>query len=330
MAAPTRTAELPLESADVLSLALMLAKKVVTHPNTLRAGVVAVALTLAYVATRKKKSLRGKTVVLTGAATGLGRAQAFELAKQGAKVIAWDINIEQLEKTCQEVRAAYPDAQVAAYGVNLANREAVYALADKVKAEHGFVWGLINNAGIISGAALMDTPDKKIELTMAVNTHAHFWTIKSFLPEMMNRNDGHIVAISSAAGFFGSARMIDYAASKFAVRGLMESLRLELASMGKSGVKTTLAAPGHIATPLFEGYSLGFTMKPEYVASQVIEAMRCDYSTLFVPHLPLMMGNMWQNILPASLFDLFMLPTNSQMAGWNPTQANKIFARMEQ
>ena len=93
----------------------------------------------------------------------MGRAQAFSLAREEiGKLILWDINIDALEKTAQEVRAKYPKTEVFAYAINLANREAVYALADKVKAEHGFVWGLINNAGIISGQNLLDTPDKKV------------------------------------------------------------------------------------------------------------------------------------------------------------------------
>lgn len=282
------------------------------HPTTLRSAFLSLVAVLIYQATRRVKSLRGRTIVLTGAATGLGRALAFELAKEGSTLVLWDINVEQLEKTAAEVRAQVPGARVSSYGVNLANRDQVYELAERVKKEHEPIWGVINNAGIIAGSSLLETPDVKIELTMAVNALAHFWTCKAFLPGMIERNDGHICAISSAAGFFPGAKLTSYSASKFAARGFLESLRLELGAMGASGVKTTLVAPAHIQTDLFAGYSLGPAgpMSPEYVASCIVGGIKSDAPILFVPR-AIALGNFWQGILPTSVFDLFMLPTNS-------------------
>lgn len=83
-----------------------------------------------------------------------------------------------------------------AYKVNLVDREAVYELAKRVKREQGEVWGLVNNAGILSGTALLDTPDKRIELLYGVNIMSHFWTTKAFLPDMLKNKSGHIVGIS--------------------------------------------------------------------------------------------------------------------------------------
>jgi all-trans-retinol dehydrogenase (NAD+) len=269
--------------------------------------------------------------VLTGGATGLGREQAFALAKSGVgKLILWDINLEQLEATAQDVKKEYPNAQVFAYGINLVNREAIYTLAKKVIADHGFVWGLINNAGVISGSPILETPDKKIELTMGVNVMAHFWTIKAFLPDMITNKDGHIAAISSAAGFFPSARMSDYCASKYAARGLMEALRIEIQSMGLSShIKTTIVAPANFKSDLFAGYSLGPAMEPRYVANQVVTAIQNNDAVVFVPHLPLYMGNVWQGILPTWVYDIFMRATDSQLSSWKPDHANKIFSKME-
>jgi all-trans-retinol dehydrogenase (NAD+) len=220
-------------------------------------------------------------------------------------------------------------SEVYPYVVNLVNRESIYALAEQVKREHGFVWGLINNAGILVGKPLMETPDNKIELAMGVNVMAHFWTLKAFLQPMLDRNDGHIVAISSAAGFFPSARMTEYCASKYAARGLMEALRIELASLGKNGVKTTLVAPAHINTDLFSGYNMMGTMQPEWVAEQVVRAMRVDKAIQFLPWY-VSVGNLWQGVFPTFIWDLFMMPTNSSLSKWNPTQANRIFEKMEQ
>jgi len=75
---------------------------------------------------------------------------------------------------------------------------------------------------------------------------------------------------------------------------------------------------------------MGATMSPEYVADQVVETLRSGApATLFVPHLPLVMGNFWQNALPTPVFDFFLSFSNKQMANWNPAQANKIFEKMQ-
>lgn len=83
-----------------------------------------------------------------------------------------------------------------AYGINLVNREEVYTLAKRVLEEQGDVWGLVNNAGIISGTPILETPDKRIELLFGVNIMCHFWTTKAFLPGMLERKDGHIIGVS--------------------------------------------------------------------------------------------------------------------------------------
>jgi all-trans-retinol dehydrogenase (NAD+) len=244
------------------------------------------------------------------------------------KVIIWDIDEKGLKQTTELTQEKCPGAEVFPYVVNLTSRESIYALAEQVQKEHGFVWGLINNAGILAGASLLETPDKKIEMTMNVNIMAHFWTVKAFLPAMMEKNDGHIVGVSSAAGFFPSARMTEYCTSKFAARGFMEALRIELSALGKTGVKATLVAPAHINTALFQGYSMGSTMQPEWVAEQIVHGMRINKAILFLPWY-VSLGNLWQGIFPTFIWDLFMMPTNSQLSNWDPSQANKVFDKMD-
>lgn len=324
-----RAQEQTVEEAPILTLVSALIQRVAFHPTTLKATALALLVLVALYAKfgPTKKSIRGKTVVLTGAGNGLGRAQCFELAKHGCKVIIWDIDEAGLKQTAELCKQKYPGAQVFPYTVNLCNREAIYALAEQVQKEHGFVWGLINNAGILIGKALMETPDNKIELTMGVNVMAHFWTVKAFLPAMMERNDGHIVGVSSAAGFFPSARMIEYCTSKFAARGFMEALRIEMNALGKNGVKSTLVAPAHINTELFQGYSMGSTMQPEWVAEQIVHAIQIDKAVCFLPWY-VAVGNFWQGLFPTFIWDLFMMPTNGQLNNWNPAQANKIFDKM--
>jgi all-trans-retinol dehydrogenase (NAD+) len=112
---------------------------------------------------------------------------------------------------------------------------------------------LINNAGVVSGRALLDTPDELIERSFSVNTLAHFWTVKAFLPTMLENDHGHIVSIASMAGHVGIPKLIDYCASKFAAVGFDEALRLELEVMGAEGVHTTAICPYFIqATGMFD------------------------------------------------------------------------------
>lgn len=311
-----------LSLVDVLRLLL---QKV--GPSLGKAAAVLVVAALVMRMTRKRKSLKDKLVLVTGAATGIGREQAFKFAKAGAKLAIWDINMEMLEKTAEDVRKA-TGAQVEAYKVNLADKEAVYACADEVRAKQGHVQVLVNNAGIISGQELLDTPDNRIELSMKVNAMAYFWTAKAFLPEMLKNNSGHIVGISSAAGIFPAPRMIDYCTSKFAARGFMEALHTELHYLGKTGVKTTVVCPAHVNTDLFKGYNMGGTMSPQFVAQQVVDAVQYGRFHVYLPWY-LQAGVFWQQVIPSDVWDFFIGLSYSAMKNWKPEQANKIFKKME-
>jgi len=107
----------------------------------------------------------------------------------------------------------------------------------------------------------VDLTAKDVQQTMGTNVLAHFWTLKAFLPEMIKQKTGHIVTISSVLGFAGAARVVDYATSKFALRGLHESLRYELDSVHKTPeIRTTLLVPGYILSPMFS--RSGFASRP--------------------------------------------------------------------
>src|SRR5699024_9406940 len=137
--------------------------------------------------------------------------------------------------------------------VDVADRTAV---ADAAK-EAGPVDVLINNAGIVTGADLLDTTDEAIIRTFDVNTLALYWTTRAFLPAMRERDRGVIVTVSSAAGIAGVAKQTDYSASKFAAFGFTESLRNELRARG-SAVSTVLVAPYYINTGMFDGVTTTF------------------------------------------------------------------------
>ena len=114
------------------------------------------------------------------------------------------------------------------YAVDVTDREAVYRAAAKVREEIGPVDILINNAGIVTCKTMLELPDPIIEKTFGVNILSHYWTIKSFLPDMIRQRRGHIVTVASVTGMAGVYGCTDYSATKFACIGLHESLYAEL------------------------------------------------------------------------------------------------------
>jgi len=282
-----------------------------------------------YLLTWRKKSIRNKLVLITGAGGGIGRFEALEFAKQGAHLVLLDINEKGVEDVAAEVRAKYPTTRVHTYGglsqADISDRHVVYRLKDKIKAECGRVYCLVNNAGIVTGTPLLDTPDERIIKTFEVNTLAHFWTVKAFLPDMLQANDGHIVTIASIAGFFAAPQMVDYAASKFAARGFSEGLRMELRKMGKTGVRCSTICPGHIKTELFKGFSMTAipSLEPAYVGKKVVDSILRDREVVVLPHVGYY-GAALKNILPTHWMDTIneISGMSTAMSGWNPQHAN--------
>ncbi|NXB77420.1 RDHE2 dehydrogenase, partial [Donacobius atricapilla] len=237
----------------------------------------------------RKKSVSSEIVLITGAGSGIGRLLAIKFASLGATVVLWDINQEGLN--CA-VRAARENGagRVHSYICDCSKRQDVYRVADQVKKEVGDVSILINNAGIVIGKRFLDSPDSLMEKTMEVNTMAHFWTYKAFLPAMIAVNHGHLVSISSGAGLCGSNQLSDYCASKFAAVGFAESIDMEMRALRMTGVKTTIVCPYFINTGMFDGVKSKWqhvlpNLDPEYVAERIITAVRQNQEMLFIPRI---------------------------------------------
>nr|NP_001298903.1 epidermal retinol dehydrogenase 2 [Papilio xuthus]BAM18190.1 short-chain dehydrogenase [Papilio xuthus] len=234
-------------------------------------------------AIRPMKNLKGDVVVVTGAGGGVGRHLSIKLARLGAKVVAWDINKEALQKTC----SALTDEgyEVASYIVDLADRTSVYSTAEKVKKEVGKVDMLINNAGTVFGETLLELSDAAIETTYKVNILSHYWTVKAFLPEMIKTGKGHIVTVGSVAGLLGTYRCTDYSATKFATVGFHESLFTELRAHGHNTIYATLVCPYYINTGMFDGVTprLMPMLEPDYVAETMIDSIRKNEVNCVMP-----------------------------------------------
>lgn len=249
----------------------------------------------------RKKNVTGDIVLITGAGSGIGRLMALEFSSLGVSLVLWDINQEGMKETARLATEAGA-TRVHYYLCDCSNKAEVYRVADQVKKDVGDVSILINNAGIVTGKKFMDAPDSLIEKTMEVNSMAHFWTYKAFLPAMMANNHGHLVSVASSAGLIGVNGLADYCASKFAAIGFAESVALELLATGKDGVKTTIVCPYFINTGMFDGCATKWPrllpiLDPKDVAKQIINAILTDQVYLLMPKsLYLIFG--LKNILP--------------------------------
>ena len=248
----------------------------------------------------------GRTVLVTGAAGGMGRLLALRFAAEGASVVLWDVNAQGVDAVRAEIAAAGGTAR--AYTCNLADRRAIAAVAAKTLAEAGPVDILLNNAGIVSGKTLLDASDDDIQRTFDVNALALFWTTRAFLPGMIARDRGHVVTIASAAGIVGTSRLVDYCASKHAAVGFDEALRLELRRAG-SRVKTTVVCPFYVSTGMFAGVKTRIPLllpilDPDYVVNRIVEAVRRDRRRLILPRFVYLTWLV--RILPVGVFDAVM------------------------
>jgi len=198
--------------------------------------------------------LQDKCAIVTGGAMGIGLATCKRLLGEGVKVTIWDIDQAALKASKKELAKL---GKVYFYQCDVTNKRQVQKQIKIAQKEMGRVDILINNAGYVSGGDLLDHPIEDWEKTIDVNLKALLYTTYAVLPEMYKRDEGHIVNISSAAGTIGVAGLSVYAATKWAVWGLTESLRMEALNNGKSGVKYSTIHPGYIATGMFEGAKLG-------------------------------------------------------------------------
>jgi len=237
--------------------------------------------------TSKRKSVQGQVVVITGGAGAIGKATGQMFANLGAKVALLDVNEKAVKEAAKEINE---DAGLAVEFVcDCTDLESMKDVANKIRnhKELGDVDIVICCAGILISKAVTDLTVNDIKRTFDINILGDFWTIQAFLPSMLERNKGHIVAISSAAGQFGNSLSSAYSASKFAIRGLMESLVWELQDLGKTGVKTTTVYPYFTQTPLLNSCSPSSrffdNLSIEYTASNIIDAILYERQEYFIP-----------------------------------------------
>lgn len=192
-------------------------------------------------------ALDGKTAVVTGAARGIGRTIAEELAKEGADLAVCDLKEEWLADTLAAVKALGRKAK--GYGVDVSNSAAVNGMIDDVAKTFGRVDVMVNNAGITKDTFLVRMSDEDWDQVIAVNLRGTFLFSRAVTKPMMKQKSGVIVNIASVIGLIGNAGQCNYAASKAGVIALTKSTAKELASRN---VRVNAVAPGFIETKMTE------------------------------------------------------------------------------
>jgi 3-oxoacyl-[acyl-carrier protein] reductase len=190
-------------------------------------------------------NLDGRIALVTGAAQGIGRAIAEELAAAGATIVLTDVNETRLAETAAEMKAQGVDAST--FTLNVANQDSIEAGAKAILAKFGKVEILVNNAGITRDNLMLRMKPADWDLVLSINLTGAFLMTQSLLSPMLKNRWGRIVNIASVVGRAGQAGQVNYAASKAGLIGLTRSLAREV---GSRGITVNAVAPGYIETPM--------------------------------------------------------------------------------
>ena len=253
------------------------------------------------------KSVQGKKVLITGGAMGLGRLFAERAITEHAEtVVLWDVNEAVLNDTLAELDAE--GTEVVGYIVDLASQDEITATAAEVLDAVGTMDVVINNAGIVRGNAFFweSDPDHDTRATIEVNTLAPMYVAHAFLPSMITApGPTHLVNLASAAGFTPNPRMAAYAASKWAVVGWSDSVRLELKQAGHDHVGVTTVCPYYIRTGMFDGAKsapLLPILDPAEVVDETWRGMLAGSPFVVLPK-TVMLSEMLKGVLPIGVRD---------------------------
>ena len=223
-----------------------------------------------------------KTIVITGAASGLGRGLAARFLVDGARVIGLDVNARALNIVADELGAHFIPMPC-----DLLDTASIRSAADAIREQFGAVSVLVNNAGIVAGKHFLDLEDGDVERVFGVNVFAPFTLTRLLLPDMIAAGGGHVVTIASAGGLVATARMAPYAASKFAAFGFDEALRIEMQREGHP-ITTTVVCPFYINTGMFDGVKTRLPwllpiLDERYAVKRIYSAIQRRKARLIMP-----------------------------------------------
>jgi NAD(P)-dependent dehydrogenase (short-subunit alcohol dehydrogenase family) len=240
------------------------------------------------------KRLEGRTAVVTGAGGGIGRAVADRLARAGCHLALCDRNEAALAETAESVQAR--GRRASQHVVDVSSRKSMEALVDEVLSFHGSVHVLVNNAGVTVVSSFENQSLDDFEWLMGVNFWGVVYGCKLFLPALLAADEAHIVNMSSVFGIMGVPMQSAYSASKFAVRGLSESLRAELSSthvgvtsVHPAGVATNIVRDARYSARAFGNMKAGLVERfarkmqpPELIAERILLAVQKNQPRVLV------------------------------------------------
>jgi short-subunit dehydrogenase len=253
--------------------------------------------------------IKDATVLITGGASGIGKLMGEICLQEGAKrLIIWDIDqVKTEEFTSQLLSKGF---EVHAYYTDVSNVEEVIKAATDIKQKFGGIDILFNNAGVIVGKDFCLHTHKEIDFTMSINADALMHVALEFIPGMIEKKKGHIINIASAAGLVTSPKMSVYVASKHAVVGWSESLRLELEAVSKN-LHVTTVTPSYISTGMFEGVRSPVVpiLRPETAARKIIAGVkknkifvRMPGIVYLVPFVKVILPQRWLDVVVGKWF----------------------------
>jgi short-subunit dehydrogenase len=264
------------------------------------------------------RSLNEKRVIITGGGSGIGRGLALRFAREGAEVHLADRDLEAAEAVARDLASA--GGRAAAWRVDVTDTAALLSFRARLLDTAGPPDVLVNNAGIVHGGAFLDVPLERHDATFRVNTLGVVAVTHAFLGDLIGRPEAHLVNIASAAAFTGLPFGTTYAASKWAVLGFSESIRLELLEQGRRHVHVTAVCPGYVGTGMFEGaraLRLTRLLTPERIADLTVRAVMRNREMVMTPWV-VALGPTLRGVLPRRIFDAVaaLFGAHSSMAGW--------------
>ena len=188
-----------------------------------------------------------KVSIITGAASGIGHATAVKFAREGARVAVCDINEAAAHKVAKEIND--DGGEAIHFRVDVTDKDSIAAMVEGVMARWGRIDTLVNNAGIVQDAQLKKMTEDQFDSVIDVNLKGVYNCTKAVVDIMLEQNSGVILNASSIVGLYGNFGQTNYAASKFAVIGMMKTWAREL---GRKGIRANAICPGFIETPILK------------------------------------------------------------------------------
>ena len=218
--------------------------------------------------------LQDKVSIITGSGRGIGRATALKFAAEGAKTVVCDLDESSVDTVVAEIRERGEEAS--GFVVDVTDRSSIDAMVAAVKATYGRIDTLVNNAGVVMDARMVNMSDDQFDKVIEVNLKGTYNCAKSVIDTMLMQQSGVILNASSIVGLHGNFGQTNYAASKFGVIGMAKTWAREF---GRKGIRSNAVCPGFVETDIIKGIpekaleslvarvSMGRLGKPEEIAN---------------------------------------------------------------